>query len=319
MSQMSRFRHPATARASIAGASVAALCMTLAPAVSAAPSGQRLHRAVNHHYVTDKLILLTDASSKRTGFDLDNDADHAVDNQLASIFGALTSDGIDLRSTVESSVTSGDVVMLHSLRSASLTNAKGATWRVFAGKPKASPVLTGGGRFRVDPAVAAGKAMIGRIKNGTFLGAGGSIPLQLAMVPDQPPVELRLVAARLKAHCDATGCTRAKFGGGIPKQQVNRRMIPALAALLQNIVDTQCPPPHSTCSSEAQQILATFDTNSDYVITVHEVRSNNFVQVLFAPDLDLYKANGKPGTDGVMDSLSAGIGFRAKSAHFSQP
>jgi hypothetical protein len=47
--------------------------------------------------------------------------------------------------------------------------------------------------------------------------------------------------------------------------------------------------------------------------------SNNLIKNVFAPDLDLFKANGHRGTDGTADSLSIGLGFEAVSAVFTQP
>jgi hypothetical protein len=44
------------------------------------------------------------------------------------------------------------------------------------------------------------------------------------------------------------------------------------------------------------------------VIGAGELRTSPLVRAVLAPDLDLEKANGKPGQDGVADALSAGFG-----------
>jgi hypothetical protein len=60
---------------------------------------------------------------------------------------------------------------------------------------------------------------------------------------------------------------------------------------------------------------ALFDTNDDLVISADELRDNSLMQSLLAPDLDLFKGNGKPGQNGKPDSLSLGIAFDAVHAH----
>jgi hypothetical protein len=301
----------------VAAAGVGAIGLALPPAVHAA-TATGPHPS-NHHYVTASLDLPLDPSSTATGFDLDGDGD--VNNQLAKVFAAMASQGLDFPSLVESSITSGQVVMLHSLRTTSLTKAKTATWQVFQGRPKPHPVLTGGGHFAVDSAAPSGTAMRGHIKHGIFLGTAGTIPLQLALLPGEAALQLKVLDAHLKARCDVDGCSHAKLGGGITVKQLNHTVIPALATAMtffieQNGCSKSSP---DNCSDQAKQMLQIFDTNDDYVISTHELKSNSLIQNVFAPDLDLLNATGHRGKDGVKESVSLGLGFTAKSAHFTQP
>jgi hypothetical protein len=306
------------------GIGVGALGLALTPAGWAmAASGHAaqpaaVHHAVNHHYVTNSFSFGSDASSATMGFDLNGD--HQVDNQLGKIVSALTGMGFDLPSAVSTSLTSGASVTLNSLRTTSLSNAKSASWLVLSGKPKAHPGLTGHGKFAVDRSVPSATKLSGRIKRGTFLGSGGTIPLRLGLIPGEPPIALKVVDAHLQAHCTASACTQAKLGGAITEKQVNSTIMPGLADFLTATVAQTCSAASpTTCSTTAQTIISLFDTNHDYVISTSEVKNNNIVGSLFLPDLDLFKANGHRGTDGKADSLSLGLGFTAVKASFKQP
>lgn len=115
--------------------------------------------------------------------------------------------------------------------------------------------------------------------------------------------------------CRKTGCTNGRLTGAIPIGQINNRFVPALARDFQAIVNRDCPT-KDTCASGSTgaTLLSLFDANGDGQISTAEVRDNNLVKSLLAPDVDLVRANGKPGHDGVDDALSFGIGFTARSA-----
>jgi hypothetical protein len=66
-------------------------------------------------------------------------------------------------------------------------------------------------------------------------------------------------------------------------------------------------------------MLSLFDENHDFQITTEELAGNSLLAVLLTPDVDLFRANGKPGHDGVADALSFGIGFTVKTAVFTEP
>ena len=140
--------------------------------------------------------------------------------------------------------------------------------------------------------------------------------MRLGLVSGQPPIEIRLAAARIQADCDADGCS-GKFGGGIPETEVDTLIIPAMAARMQAVIDASSCGPTSpgSCTGLPGQILGLFDANGDFKVTADEVRANFLVMAVLAPDLDLLDAKGRPGQDGIRDSLSLGLGFTSKNCH----
>jgi hypothetical protein len=269
-------------------ASTIALAVALSPAAAAA-DGVRFH-----HYVTDTMRVGSSFSEANgNAFDLDNDG--SPENALGGFLAGL-SNVFHVDAAIASSIATGDVVLLHTLRAHRFTRDPSAWWRV------------------LDPASAAGTKLPGAITGGRFTGGPGAIPVRLALAQDQPPIELLLATARLQADCTADRC-EGKLGGGIPAADVDTAVVPRLAAAMQGVVDASCSiSTPSSCSPTATQILAIFDANHDFEVTADELRANFLIQVLLAPDLDLFKASGRRGQDGVNDSLSLGLGFTANSA-----
>jgi hypothetical protein len=62
-----------------------------------------------------------------------------------------------------------------------------------------------------------------------------------------------------------------------------------------------------------------FDANMDGAISAAELSSNNLIQALFQPDVDLLDAMGHPGQDGSKESVSVGLGFSCVGAVFAAP
>lgn len=287
----------------------------LPPAALAAGPGPG--REQQHGYVTDTMrIGRTAGETQSYAFNLDDD--NVLDNRLGTALAGLSSFA-DFDAAIASSIRSGQVIMLQSLRSRSLTSDPSAWWQSSFAVPTASPVLTGGGTFAIDPAAPSSTTLAGAIADGRFTGGPGAAPVRLGVLAGQPPVELHLTGARIQAACSVGGCT-GKLGGGVPSTEVDRLVIPVLAATLQALVDASCTgSTPDSCDARARTILALFDANHDLEITADELRGNNIIRSIFSPDVDLLKANGQPGRDGVKESLSLGLGFTAREARFDAP
>jgi hypothetical protein len=132
------------------------------------------------------------------------------------------------------------------------------------------------------------------------------------------PFTMPLMLGRAFATCStAAKCTSGRINGVFRSSDISAILDLKIAQLLQPILTRDCPGPDaSSCAagSEGNTIQQIFDTDDNLLITAAEVRGNSLTQVLFAPDVDAFKASGAPGTDGVKDSVSFGFGFGAVKA-----
>jgi hypothetical protein len=233
--------------------------------------------------------------------------------QLATVagFDAIMADALQ----------AGDVVILHTLRADSLKDDLVASWRVQLGTPQADPVLSGGGAFTIDPAATPGTRQLGGVADGRFAGRGGTLVLRIALTDGLPPVEVSLNGARVRADCLRRWC-QGKLGGGITATEFDAEVVPAVAARMQEVVesDPDCEPPlPESCDGPPRLILDIFDADHDGEVTADELRANFVFAAVFSPDLDLLDADGHPGQDGVKESISVGLGFTARYATFAGP
>jgi hypothetical protein len=161
----------------------------------------------------------------------------------------------------------------------------------------------------------------------------GAFPIEFPLSDATPPVRMTLYAAHVQATVRAanrgdagtrTTLIEGVFNGGLSAQDIHSQLIPAIAAMLQAIIDKNANP------DTTAQLLMTFDhvccgpcdagtgTLGDGKIEPCEVENNFLVQALLSPDIDLFDASGNlnPNSDGVPDSLSMGAGFTAVPAIF---
>jgi hypothetical protein len=271
------------------------------PAQSAAP------RPVKHGYVVNAITFPTNSDQARAlGRDLTRDGE--PDNQFGMVLATLATQGFDFNSLIDETIRSGAVVMLHSLRTTSLANAKGATLRVLRGVPKANPDLNGGGLFRVDTTKPSVKLPAG-IRNYKVKAGPGAMPVVMpGFAPGAAPVFLTLKKGRINATCRRARCVHGRITGALPMTQINGRLMPAFASQFQTLVNADCPT-EDTCGpgSTGATLLNLFDANDDGQITATELRENSLMKSLFAPDVDLVKGGAK-------EAMSFGVGFTSASA-----
>jgi hypothetical protein len=279
-------------------------------------AGSPAHAAADpeHHYVTDSLKVGSSVA-EADSYALDLNGDGRTDDALGHVLAGLSS-ALNIDTSLASSLRSGDTVMLDSLRARSFVEDHSASWQVYVGKPQRSL----SGRFTIDPAAPAGSALPGSLLRRQFNGGPGTVPLRLGLVPGSSPAQVDLIGARLQADCTPFACSNGRVGGGIPEPEVDAQIVPALAAAIQAVVNAGCTgATPDTCSGTAANLENLFDTNGDLKITANELRANALLSAVLAPDLDLLGANGRPGHDGVNDSLSVAFGFTAKAAVFNTP
>ncbi len=263
-----------------------------------------------YDFVQTEMKLPANASDTKYSLDIDDDG--TKDNQLGSVLGILASQGIDIQTTVDENIASGDMVLLHSVRADDLSNDGSVSWQVYVGDEATNPDFSGNGAFTVAALSPKDATLAGSILGGQFKGGPASVTLQLALVTGQPVLPIQLIGTKIEGNVTATGCSNAKLGGAITKQQLDEVILPAVTVMMN--ANIQKDPE----SSGAKTILSTFDTiDMNGTISVEEVKENGIIKSVLAPDVDMFDAAGKPGHDGKADSLSLGVGIACTKATLS--
>jgi hypothetical protein len=304
------------------GAAVLALGLVVvaAPVVASAPPASSPRR----HQVIDTLVVPTNASqAAQLAFNLDGDPGATPDNTLGLAFGPIMAlvFGDSPQDSADAGISSGRTLNLVSIAADSLRTDPTAWWRGFIARSKADPVLTGGGRFKVDATAPSGTWLKGSITNRRITARSGTVPLRLAILPTGDPLTVRLLAVRVKARCTVTGCTGGILGGGVPYDELRWALVPLVAESARSFVRTGCPlgwRDIADCDQTAQTVLGVFD-KAPLDREINETEVEAVLAPFLAPDLDLFGADGKRGTDGVDESVSFGIGFTTKPAIFAEP
>ncbi len=270
-------------------------------------------------YVTKTLALpATNSDVHAYGRDIDRDGQR--DNVLGQFLADLDQNGLDLQTDLSAAVERGDLLMLHSLRTPSFASTKDATWQVLFGEETDNPDFSGLGSFTVDGSAPRSSRMAAKIKNNRVKSVAGAIPLRLDILGRG--LELGLKKAKILATCSKTSCASGRINGVITTQTLNNYLLPELSEHFTAIVQRDCTmpgQPSGGCMSDStgKSIFLLFDGDDNLVITEEELRQNSLIPL--TPDLDLVKANGKPGRDGEADAMSMGLGFEAVRAQLNSP
>ncbi len=267
------------------------------------------------HAVGSSLTLVhTMAQTTQYDFDLDDNGvlDNALGRSVIPFFTAVMTGSSSPSSILETvnqdAVAVGHLLYLHSFHGDATTSDGCASWRMHLASQSDPPDFSGTGSFEVNPSVPSGAQLFGSVTNGVFRGSLGEAPLRLRMGDSfNSYVTFRMRGVQLEATLGAGGCQSGRLGGGIPIEDAREKLTIALTSQI-NYEIALAPQ-----SPEAQQLRATFDTNTDGSITVDEVGAI----VTYGPDVDLVGADGNPGRDGVKDSLSVTLAFGCVGAVYS--
>lgn len=286
--------------------------------------------AAHYRFIFDT-ILAPDSKSEATKYLYDLDASGTPKNKLVSVVDALNLSGAPpLQGTISAAVTAGTLIQLVDFVSIDpkLLYDGTATIDGYAGKLQKGQdpgtLYTGLATVDVDvselPAAHTVPAILSKGVCDTLHlpPASANIHLPLEGVA---PVPLTLHAARF--HFRAVARQNGKgfdlvegvLNGGIAQKEIHERLAPAVAAMIQKIIDAD---PKST---NAQSLLANFDKNKDGKVTTDEIENHPIVSRILEPDADLFddKGNLAPNQDKTADSLSFGVGFTAVPVEFQPP
>lgn len=290
-------------------------------------------------YVVSELVVPGNAS-QATNVALDLDGDGLKDNALGGLLGSLaTTAGLDLQSTVDEQLAAASFVLLASVKATDLVNANGVGTYVFFGENPSPAACTdpadlstcgkhfsGSASFDIAANSPSDAVIAGTLAGGALLAGPGTVSIELPLGTGAP-LQLDLIAAHLDVGVSATGLTSGKLGGAITADDVDNKLMPAVATLVADLIAESCTPAGADCGctegSAGASVLDFFDSNSDCAVPLAELMENSLIDAtLRNPDLDLLiDATGEfsPNTDGIEDSLSIGVGFSAVAATFGLP
>ncbi len=275
--------------------------------------------AKKYGYVTTELTLPA-TQTQVNAYARDINQDGQRDNGLGQFFAILSQQGLDFQTDLDAAVERGDLLMLHSLRTPSFRKTTSATWQVLFAEPTADPDFSGFGSFTVSSAAPRSPKLAARIAKRNVKTAAGTLPLRLDVLGRT--LDLTLKKGKILASCSPSSCADGRINGTITAEEVDSYLLPELSEHFTALVQRDCTMPgHPSggcmADSTGKAIFDLFDQNDNLVITQLEIQNNSLAPLV--PDLDLVKANGKPGKDGVEDALSVGIGFAAVRAQLVRP
>lgn len=278
-----------------------------------------------HHFIQNTLKLpKNDAEETQFGLDLDGDGD--VDNALGNVMSILTAQGGDIQGQVDEAIASGDIVLLHSIRTDddTFTNDSTVKWQVYLGEVSSPPTFSGTDMATVAADSPNNAFVTGPMIGGMFNGGPNVVTVQLSLVEGGMPITLNLVGARIKGKLSPTGCSEANLGGAITEEDLDGQVLPAIADMMTDELKdpaNMCTATGCTGSSAADFIQKTFDTDDNLEISFMELKNNSLIKTFLKPDVDLLDSSGKfnPRVDGMEESLSLGVRFSCVRAMFTAP
>jgi hypothetical protein len=278
-------------------------------------------------FVFSKIVL----PRSNAQFAIDLNGDGQPDNQFGKVVDALAGYS-NPQAASDDGITRGATLELIGVQTADLQNSTMAGAALQPAQSMAAPDFSGKGMFTVDAAQPAAQ-LFGRLSGGalrtndpitTAHPVSTVVRVELAVGVD--PVALKLNGAHVQATVSSTGLTQGELHGSVLKADFDNAMIPATAKLLTLQVQAN---PLSTTTFLVESI---FDiggcTNpdgspamaGDQRIDPCEVAQNAQIQSLFAPDVQIFSADGTtyaPNPQNAhKDSVSMGLGFTAVPASF---
>lgn len=276
----------------------------------------------DHWFVMDS-VEVAETANEAAQLALDLDGDQQPDNALGGLLAAIAGQtDMPIAADQVKAVEGGRALTLVGLEDLVVGQGGPVSVRVAPGSDlddDAADNFSGSEPFALAPLEGADGMMPGMLGAGGRLRAGpGTVPVLLAF-GGVPPAVISLVGVGGGIDCEASAdrLVSGRFGAALTEEEVNQRLIPAMAVGIDEIMQRDCPDALCADGSQGEQIGTFFDDNEDGRLTEEELRSNSLISSTIGnPDLDLFDADGdyNPGVDGVKDSLSFALGFSAVGA-----
>jgi hypothetical protein len=280
-----------------------------------------------HRFVVDTIrIPASFTEALQLGRDIDRDPQGRPDNQLGMILSVIrTHLDTDLNAETAALIDAGKLLHLLEVRATSLGDAAHVGALLFHGvDTDGDPAdnFSGDETFGIDGSRGIGLTS-GAIADGVLDLTSGTFPIAVTFPGLGEPFVIELVAGWIDGDITADGLS-GRLGGAVTVDELDRALIPALVEGLNRIIARDCPDGTCESGSGGELLVDYFDdcgegsSTCDGLLSVDELRSNDLVSSLLAPDMDLFDEAGQlnPRCDQVKDALSIGLGFTAVPARF---
>lgn len=294
-------------------------------------------------YVTNTVTV----PQTKSDFAIDLNGDNRVDNQLGSIVSILKTENLSVQDGVTQAVTAGTLVILGtetSMDATFQTDSCASTKIQLGDSTTAPPKYDGTDTFTASTSAAPG-TFNGPITGGKFKSSNPvttkapvSLTILLPLIAGAAPVELDVEGAQITYNRDAAGAvTGGELHGFLTQKSVQSKVVPNVAMLLTSKVGEANPtstdmqigsifdtggaasPAGSACGATCTNPDGTCATAGDKIISICEVSTNNLIQQVLAPDIQMFDAQGNYAPNAAnttKDSLSLGLGFTFVKASF---
>lgn len=266
-------------------------------------------------YVVSRLVLPTPASAGSVG--IDHDGDGKIDNALATILGTVASltSSLDPQKDLDEALYRGKALILIRVQAADFTSSAQALAQIWRAaeqtcctssdlalcKAEAMMGCLDGSHAFAPHATTPNTAVLGGpISAGAARFGPATVTLSLTL-SGVGALDLALQNVHLLGTPGAAGIADGVLAGAIPKSEVDGKLLPALAAMLNDLLADPTESP-----SNKTLVLGLFDVDKDGKISVSEIKSSYLVTTLLGGDVDFDK-------DGVKET-SLGLSFEAVTA-----
>ena len=266
-------------------------------------------------YVVSRLVLPTPASAGSVG--IDHDGDGKIDNALATILGSVASltSSLDPQQDLDEALYRGKALILIRVQAADFSDTAQALAQIWRAAEQTcctssdlalckaeatASCLDGSHAFAPHPTTPNAAVLGGSLSSGTAHFGPATVTLSLTL-SGVGALDLALQNVHILGKPGAAGITDGVLAGAIPKSEVDGKLLPALAAMLNDLL---ADPTES--QSNKTLVLGLFDADKDGKISVSEIQSNYLVTTLLGGDVDFDK-------DGVKET-SLGLSFEAVTA-----
>jgi len=258
-----------------------------------------------HTSVINK-FMLPSSPIKLSLYSFDLTGDGKLNNVFGTLLVAMTSfsSAMDMQPYADLLVNSGTLLALLELYGTSLVNDPSIWIQSHLGKDlDANPKdnFTGTEQFGLHALSPVHSIVTGSITASKMAASSGHLVFPVPLAVGATPVLVTLKKLHAKATVSTSGMTQGVVGGAVAVQEVKQKILPAMAAIMNQIYQDPTTP-----SSLKLLLRNNFDANKDNKISAAEVQNNLLVNLLMVPDVDT-DGDNKP------DALSFGMGFTAVS------